>query len=620
MKLPSLNQLIKNASDTFGRFPFAIFSAIAGTGAVLVIIQNDIHSFKDIEWLNNICAIGFLAISVFTAIQLITERENWKFGLSLVIKLIMTCLFILYYFLLPQNIFISESVHIIRYLLFAITAHLFVAIAPFKEKGHIAGFWEFNKSLFLRFVTAALYSGVLYAGLAIAMAAIENLFNVDIKSERYIQLWWFISGIFNTWFFLSGVPARSDIADDNINYPKGLKIFTQYVLIPLVVVYVCILYAYMGKIIIEWDWPKGWVGYLVLGFSITGIFSLLLVHPIKEFSENKWMALVWRWFYIALIPLTVLLLLAIWRRISEYGITENRYFVVVLGFWLAAIALYFLISKTKSIKIIPISLCIIALLASFGPWGAFSISRDNQMSRLEEVLLKNNLLVNNKAQKAESEISFADARRISSIIRYIVETHGTGSLQPWFEERLDTVQTVGQIYRWNKKQKNAEAITKMLGVRYINEYEREENEEQSRFFSFHSDSQNVVQLKGYQYLIQGIDLTCTNKIDAVQIGSDMWSISLISDSLQVLYLRSSKTAQSISIDLTERLYSLYKNYGTDKYGSIEVPKDLLIFDKASGTIRLKIFIQDLSINVKGRKICSAGMKMDIIMTAGTGQK
>ncbi|MBN1398106.1 MAG: DUF4153 domain-containing protein [Bacteroidetes bacterium] len=620
MKLPSLSQLIKNASDTFARFPFAIFSAIVGTGAVLVIIQNDIYAYKEIEWLNNICAVAFLGISVFTASQLIAERENWKFGLSLGIKLILTCLFVLYYFLLPQNIFQSESVHIIRYLLFALAAHLFVAIAPFKEKGHIAGFWEFNKSLFLRFVTAALYSGVLYAGLAIALAAIQNLFNVDIKSERYIQLWWFISGIFNTWFFLSGVPARSDIANDNINYPKGLKIFTQYVLIPLVVVYVCILYAYMGKIIIEWDWPKGWVGYLVLGFSITGIFSLLLIHPIKEFSENKWIAVVWRWFYIVLIPLTVLLLLAIWRRISEYGITENRYFVVVLGFWLAAIALYFLLSKTKSIKVIPISLCIIALLASFGPWGAFSISESGQLKRLEEVLLKNNLLVNNKAQKAESEVSFADSKQISSIISYLVRTHGTGSLQPWFEERLDTVQTEGRINRWNKMQKNAEDITKILGVRYVHEYEREENEEQSRFYSFHSDSQNVVQLKEYRYLIQGINLSCTKEINAMQIGTDTWSISLISDSLQVLYLHSSKTAENISIDLTERLFSLYKNHGTNEYGSIEVPNDLLIFDKTSGTLRLKVFIQDLSINVKGRKICSAGMKMDILMAAGDGQK
>jgi hypothetical protein len=187
---------------------------------------------------------------------------------------------------------------------------------------------------------------VLFTGLAIALSAIDHLFMVDIKTERYMQLWWFLSGVFNTWFFLSGVPRSIDLYDTDIRYPKGLKVFTQYVLISLIVVYVCILYAYMGKIVLEWDWPKGWVGYLVLGFSTTGIFSLLLIHPIKDRVENLWMAVVWRWFYVVLLPLTVLLLLAILRRTSEYGITERRYFVIVLGFWLAAIALYFLISNS----------------------------------------------------------------------------------------------------------------------------------------------------------------------------------------------------------------------------------------------------------------------------------
>ena len=394
-----------------------------------------------------------------------------EFGTSSIVKLCALFLLIVYYLLLPKNIFASASVHVIRYFLFIITAHMFVAFAAFMERGRIVAFWEFNKTLFLRFVTAALYTTVLYTGLAVALLAVNQLFAVEIRGERYLQLWWILVGLFNTWFFLSGVPHGADTADTETNYPKGLKIFAQYVMIPLVAVYLCILYAYMGKIIFQWDWPKGWVGYLVLGFSTTGIFSLLLVHPIKDREGNSWMAAAWRWFYVAVLPLTVLLLLAVWRRISEYGITELRYFMIVLGLWLAAISLYYLISKTKSIKLIPISLCAIALLVSFGPWGAFSISKNNQMQRLEQVLTKNNLFVNGKAHKAKNEIPFADVKRISALTRYLTETHGVEVLQPWFAERIDTVCANRSRNGWYNRNDNPRRIAQLLGVPYVDVWE-----------------------------------------------------------------------------------------------------------------------------------------------------
>jgi hypothetical protein len=475
MKLPSLKQLVQEAVETFERFPFAILSAFIGTAAVMVIVQREFRVDGHIDWMYNIGAVAFLGISLFIALQLVSEKKQLNFFLSLAIKLGTLCLLTIYYFLLPQNIFQSESAHLIRYFLFMSAAHLLVSVAPFTERGYISAFWEFNKSIFLRLLTSALYSGVLFAGLSIALSAVDHLFAVDIKWERYMQLWWFLVGIFNTWFFLSGFPRNIKLSETEILYPKGLKVFTQYVMIPLVVVYVCILYAYMGKIVIEWDWPKGWVGYLVLGFSTTGIFSLLLIHPIKDRMGNSWIAIIWRWFYVVILPLVVLLLLAVWRRISEYGITERRYFVIVLGLWLAAIALYFLISKTKSIKIIPISLCIIALLVSFGPWGAFSISEHNQVDRLKEVLIKNGLFADGKAKKAQSEIPFEDAKRINEIVRYLAETHGTDMLQPWFTEQIDTVKVNKYPRRWHDQQESSKRITQLLGVRFVNRWEHSED-------------------------------------------------------------------------------------------------------------------------------------------------
>jgi hypothetical protein len=617
MKLLSLRQLRENAFETWNRFPFAILSAAIGTVAAVIILQRDLHILFGDHRLENLSAVAFLGISVFTSVQLLAETKRWSFYLSLGVKLGAACLLIVYYALLPRDIFESATVHLIRFFLFAIATHLFVAIAFFTERGHIDAFWEFNKSLFLRFVTAGLYSSVLYIGLAIALLAIDQLFTVKILPERYGQLWLCITGIFNTWFFLSGIPHRTELSDEQIRYPRGLKVFTQYVMIPLVAVYLCILYAYLGKIIFEWDWPKGWVGNLVLGFSTTGIFSLLLIHPIKDRTENSWMAVIWRWFYVVILPLVVLLLLAVWRRTTEYGITEKRYFVIVLGFWLAAIAIYFLLSKTKSIKLIPISLCAIAVLVSFGPWGAFSVSERNQVHRLEQILTNNKLLVNGKAQKGTFEISFTDAKHISGIVRYLAETHSVDVLQPWFAEPLDSLVPADQNQsRWYRRQADAKRIVRLFGVRYVDEWEQSEGESRIRRYRFRSDTLKVFPLKEYRYLIRNMIFNEREKAATIHLDHERWDILLNADSARIEFVPSADAAASFSLDLRERLAVLRSRYGIIEYSDNQVPQDMMTFSVERSTVRMQIFLESITVDATMKHIIPATVTMDILMDTG----
>lgn len=50
---------------------------------------------------------------------------------------------------------------------------------------HELGYWNYCKTLCLRILTAGLYTAVLWGGLAIALAALDNLFGVDIPEKRY---------------------------------------------------------------------------------------------------------------------------------------------------------------------------------------------------------------------------------------------------------------------------------------------------------------------------------------------------------------------------------------------------------------------------------------------------
>ena len=111
----------------------------------------------------------------------------------------------------------------------------------------------------MRFLLAYLYSNVLFLGLAIALASADHLFGFDVEENNYLYLFAIIAGVFNTWVFLAGVPKDLNTLNQTTDYPKGLKLFTQYILLPLVSLYFVILIAYELKITIEWNWPRGTV-------------------------------------------------------------------------------------------------------------------------------------------------------------------------------------------------------------------------------------------------------------------------------------------------------------------------------------------------------------------------
>jgi len=192
----------------------------------------------------------------------------------------------------------------------------------------------------------------------------------------------------------------------------------------------------VAQIVIRREWPRGTVGYLVSVFSVLGMLALLFVHPIREASSSRWVRVYARRFYLSLFPLVALLILGTWRRVSEYGITEKRYLLLALGIWIAGVALYFLVSRRRDIRAIPISLCGLALLASVGPWSAASVSRADQVARLRGVLERHGLLRGGKIQAAAQPLDFATRKAISGGLDYLNGVHRGAGVRAWFDPKV----------------------------------------------------------------------------------------------------------------------------------------------------------------------------------------
>ncbi|MBE3089380.1 MAG: DUF4153 domain-containing protein, partial [Actinobacteria bacterium] len=224
-----------------------------------------------------------------------------------------------------------------------------------------------------------------------------------------------VAGIFGTCFFLGGIPAIDEELDEN-NYPVIFKILVLYIVIPILSAYTLILYIYFVKILITRQWPSGLVSNLVLWYSMIGIAVLFFISPLKDLV--KWVKYFIFWFSKIILPLIVMMFVSMGIRLSAYGITENRYYVLIMGAWIAAIMIYISLKKNTRNIILPVSLAIIAVLSVMGPWSSFSVSEFSQNKRLESILTKYDMIENNTIIKTKTELPDADKTEITQIISY----------------------------------------------------------------------------------------------------------------------------------------------------------------------------------------------------------
>ena len=605
MKLPSIQYLFKNAKNSFVRFPLTILSSLAAV--VIGIYLTECHkSIDNIFPYINIILTSSLGISLFFCATIISNKKKFDKKNNLLIHAFAALILVAIYFTLPSK----ESTHnttlpYIKYALYSITSHLLVSFIPFAFTQQLNGFWQYNKTLFIRFLTSTLYSGFIYVGLILALSALNLLFDIKIHNELYFDIWITVAGFFNTWFFVSGIPQDLDELEINNEYPSGLKTFSQYVLLPLLALYLIILYAYGSKILMLWDWPKGIVTYLIICVSVLGILTFLLLYPYGNQNENSWIKKSSKAYYFALIPLLVILYIAIFMRIDDYGITINRYIILILGVWLTILCLYTAIGKTN-IKFIPTSLALIAILISFGPWGMFSVSEKSQVKRLEKILTQSKILVKGKVQnetilgkenitnqygidKFANEKLLSDSlhNEVKSILDYLDDHHGFSLIRKWYKQNIDSIISIKD----NKKENSylnyeAETYMRSLGLKYEHIYT--DNKKLKLEYNAGYNN-NITEVTGYNYVIDFNKYNYnqpSNDISTFKIDSIEYSFNISEKNKLILELESK--SEKFAFDLNELINNLQKEYGEKTESSIPISKMQQSFSNDKFLIKLEL--------------------------------
>jgi hypothetical protein len=575
VRLPSIGDIVDEAQRSARRFPLVLLSGAISAVAGILLIDTP----GDDPSLVRVLAAATLGLPLNFALGVLAERRSPRSrGGYVAIVSIGVAIQLAFWYAFPRW---TENMQLMRYVQLFAAAHLFVAIAPFIGYREPNAFWQYNRILFLRFIEGAIYTVVLWVGLCVAFLALDKLLGVPVATEGYARLWMVMTLVFNPWFFIAGVPGDFSALESITEYPSGLRAFTQYVLVPIVVIYLAILTLYLAKVLVTREWPSGWIGYLVSGVAAVGILSWLLVHPLEERAEHAWVKTFTRGFYIALMPAVVMLWLAIWKRVDQYGITERRYFLIVLSVWLAGIAVYYTLSRSRSIKVIPATLCAVAVVSFAGPWGAYSVSRRSQSNRLEAVLLKNGLVDNSTFhfQPSARAVSDSEATAIRAGLRYLIETHGRASVDRWTDirmrQRLAGIRggTVG----------NADLATRAI-LTALN-VPIDARARGAAFFAVGKHARSV-SIAGYTY---AIELAGGDWRDSIVVAQGV-ALRFTADSTALMVTRSGATI--LAIPLGQLLDSLGAR---DRSRGFQVPERLMTVEAHEGDVSALLRVSNVGV-------------------------
>jgi hypothetical protein len=340
----------------------------------------------------------------------------------------------------------------------------------------------------------------------------------------------------------------------------------------------------------------------VISYSSLGVLTHLLAFKVLE-KGNRGVEVFDRYFYPSLFAPLILLIVGITERVSAYGITENRYAVMLLTLWLTLTTLYFIFGKEKWFKIIPLQLSLLFLLSSFGPWGVEAISQKSQLTRLEKLLTKNEILVNGEIVKAISPIPHEDSKNISSIMGYLVNNHNEKNLPSWLNSST-------QAYSSKSK---FESAMQALGVK------SQDSCEDNDWFHLESEVGYGWKTTGFDYISKNFYI---NRSISNNLAKGIWKRSLYVekekyeltfDNINGILTVSGSGKDEVKFDinpLAKKLIPLCKK---------SYPQNEMILDSKTNKTRARLVIEDIRGKVVKDEIEFSYLSFSVLLGKAEGQ-
>ncbi len=411
------------------RFPLPLFFSIAFTAYLLLQHPTSFNQFVELG-LASVLPAGFLWT---LAAALLAEAQGrsrvWGYmvaaaGVAIIVLL---------------KVF-SKALYLHLPLLFGALA-LLVALVAFIGSGRSENqFWLFCYRLALGLVVAALAAIVFIVGVNLTIDAFGYLFRVNVEHEVSLWIWTIGYGFLIPVVWLGFLPDRFDEALEDGGptdlLGRALIAVGTFILMPLALIYAVILHSYAAMILINFELPRGHLGWLVIFLGVLLAATIFAVFPARH-SGGMLVRFFWRiWPWLLPIPVG-LLFLALGARLQQYGWTEYRYLLGLAGLWLLALFVtQILPKKWRDLRVSVALLVGLLLFAAVGPWSMIGFPTHMLLAELDTRLVTTGIVKDGRLVDAHDDsekLSEEDYYRIIEIINYLDSRHRLNLLRPIFE-------------------------------------------------------------------------------------------------------------------------------------------------------------------------------------------
>lgn len=556
--------------DTCRRFPLPVLCAVLLYG---LIIYEDVRF--DRVFTTNIAVMLTAAFFWLGGIRLTAEKMRWSiFRQAGVACAGVACLYLSFFVIgdYEQNYFI-----VICALL------LFLMFAPYVGGGDDTSFWFYNRTLWFGVVVSYLALMLFAGSVSLAFYAIDELFNIHISGKLYGYIWSFAAVVLGPVYALSWVPKTFEFTKEDCDDPPGLKFLIDWIVVPVGFFYLAILYAYFGKIIITQEIPKNQLVWLITGFISSGIVTYLIAWPMRNEGSLQ-VRTFYKVFFPAMVVPIGFLAYAIWVRIDDYGLTEQRYLVVMAILWFAFLAVSNSLVRTP-IKVLPMTLVPLLLFVSVGSWSYYKLPQKDQYNRLVILLEENNLLVDGeiKAVNSPSDVSIENRISITNIIKYLCRRQNKEILLGLFDE--------GDAGKGLSCYGKGDDVYSQLGFPATNNYSRTRQDDNpfERLY-FTADASDVHKVSGYEFFVPNMTARFNKNAKYKFTKNNKWVVGV---EMQLKTALSEGGMLEIYND-NDLLFKIDISKAAETFFENRDHKALFIFDGAAGRFKYRVKLKSFS--------------------------
>ena len=432
----NVKKLLLHFKSGFERFPVTIILAFMHfiTGIYIAEVRN----FQSDEFIE-INFLLFGSIFITAMFEMLYEKYFYKKNRWLVRGVYLVITFVVSIIFFVEYLRTNDYYNVYFFTLIPISMVLFLLIPILRKKDNRE---KYLQSVFSNFVTTGIFAAVLWIGIEIILATVNYLFFYSGDSLFFrltTYSFWFITEVFGASLFLSLLKKPDDNLE-NYEFPFIFNLLIKFAIIPLIIIYTGVLYIYMARVIISMHLPKGLISHLVLWYTAFSVFIMILITPFTQ--KDKFFENFKKYFPYFSIPLIFASLFAVFQRTYQYGITENRYYVLISIFWLLFCMILYI--RNMNVTGVFISLIICFIISVYTPLSAKNVSNFSQSQRLKRMLVKYGALKDGKISKITQKLTNRQGSQIHTTIQYMSDNSTIAKLN-FKNEKGEVYSTLGDL-------------------------------------------------------------------------------------------------------------------------------------------------------------------------------